>query len=109
MLSVKWRVEHAQVALEQSGAPPAEFLAADIYDSWMRCISLGLDTRRPPPPEFVTPSMLRQEQQRYSLVRGLALAEMHSLHLQICRLQFHDRLCDARRHAARYRVRQKLQ
>jgi transcriptional regulator of acetoin/glycerol metabolism len=54
----------------------------------MRCISLGLDTRRPPPPELVTLSVLRQEQQRYSLVRGLALAEMHSLHQQIAGSNF---------------------
>jgi len=32
--------------------------------------------------------VLRQEQQRYSLVRGLALAEMHSLHQQIAGSNF---------------------
>ncbi|MGB8397305.1 MAG: sigma-54-dependent Fis family transcriptional regulator [Bradyrhizobium sp.] len=74
--------------LEQRGAPPAELLSADIYDSWMRCISLGLDTLRPPSPEFVSPAVLRQEQQRCSLVRGLALAEMHTLHQQIAGSNF---------------------
>ncbi|NVN85531.1 MAG: sigma-54-dependent Fis family transcriptional regulator [Rhodopseudomonas sp.] len=83
MLVANRRVEKAWMVLEQRGAPPADFLTVDIYDSWMRCISLGLDMRRPPPPEFVGPAMLRQEQQRCSLVRGLALAEMHTLHQQI--------------------------
>jgi len=82
------RVENAWKTLEQRGAPPAELLSADIYDSWMRCISFGLDTLRPPSPEFVSPAVLRQEQQRCSLVRGLALAEMHTLHQQIAGSNF---------------------
>jgi transcriptional regulator of acetoin/glycerol metabolism len=54
----------------------------------MRCISFGLDTMRPPSPETVSPAFLRQEQQRCSLVRGLALAEMHTLHQQIAGSNF---------------------
>jgi transcriptional regulator of acetoin/glycerol metabolism len=54
----------------------------------MRCISHGLDTLRPPSPELVSPAVLRQEQQRCSLVRGLALAEMHTLHQQIAGSNF---------------------
>ena len=88
MLTASRRVENAWMTLEQRGAPPAELLSADIYDSWMRCISLGLDTLRPPSPEFVSPAVLRQEQQRCSLVRGLALAEMHTLHQQIAGSNF---------------------
>ena len=79
MLSAGGRVENVWMTLEQRGAPPAELLSADIYDSWMRCISFGLDTLRPPSLQFVSPAILRQEQQRCSLVRGLALAEMHTL------------------------------
>ncbi len=88
MLPATRRVETAWKTLEQRGAPPAELLSADIYDSWMRCISFGLDTLRPPTPEFVSPAVLRQEQQRCSLVRGLALAEMHTLHQQIAGSNF---------------------
>lgn len=88
MLPASRRVENAWMTLEQRGTPPAEFLSADIYDSWMRCISLGLDTLRPPEPEFVSLAILRQEQQRCSLVRGLALAEMHTLHQQIAGSNF---------------------
>jgi transcriptional regulator of acetoin/glycerol metabolism len=88
MLPATRRVESAWLSLEQRGAPPAELLSADIYDSWMRCISFGLDTLRPPSPEVVSPAILRQEQQRCSLVRGLALAEMHTLHQQIAGSNF---------------------
>jgi len=88
MLPANRRVENAWMRLEQQGAPPAELLSADIYDSWMRCISHGLDTLRPPSPEFVSPAVLRQEQRRCSLVRGLALAEMHTLHQQIAGSNF---------------------
>jgi sigma-54 dependent transcriptional regulator, acetoin dehydrogenase operon transcriptional activator AcoR len=88
MLPANRRVENAWMRLEQQGAPPAELLSADIYGSWMRCISHGLDTLRPPSPEFVSPAVLRQEQQRCSLVRGLALAEMHTLHQQIAGSNF---------------------
>jgi transcriptional regulator of acetoin/glycerol metabolism len=95
MLIADRRAENAWMALEQRGAPPAEILTVDVYDSWMRCISLGLDTRRPPPPEFVSPAMLRQEQQRCSLVRGLALAEMHTLHQQISGSNFMIALANA--------------
>jgi len=95
MLIASRRVENAWLALEQRGTPPAELLTADIYDSWMRCISLGLDTRRAPEPEFVSPATLRQEQQRCSLVRGLALAEMHTLHQQISGSNFMIALANA--------------
>src|SRR6202795_4974649 len=88
MLPASRRVENAWMTLEQRGAPPAELLSAEIYDSWMRCISFGLDTLRPPSPEFVSPAILRQEQRRCSLVRGLALAEMHTLHQQIAGSNF---------------------
>ena len=83
ILSVNRRPDSARQVVEQHGSLPSGFLAPDIYDSWMRCISLGLDTRRPPPPEIVSAATLRHEQQRCSLVRGLALAEMHTLHQQI--------------------------
>jgi transcriptional regulator of acetoin/glycerol metabolism len=88
MLTDSRRIDNAWMTLEQRGRPPADLLSVDIYDSWMRCISYGLDSLRPPSPEFVSPSILRQEQQRCSLVRGLALAEMHTLHQQIAGSNF---------------------
>src|ERR1700761_8025682 len=78
VLPASQRIENVWMTLEQRGAPPTELLSADIYDSWMRCISFGLDTLRPPEPQHVSSAILRQEQQRCSLVRGLALAEMHT-------------------------------
>lgn len=70
------------------GSMTADVLTPDIYDSWMRCISFGLDTRHPPPPEIVSMAVLRKEQERCSLTRGLALAEMHSLYQQIAGSNF---------------------
>jgi sigma-54 dependent transcriptional regulator, acetoin dehydrogenase operon transcriptional activator AcoR len=88
MLSANKTLEKTQMILAQQGALSVDALTPDIYDSWMRCISLGLDTRRPPPPEIVSAAVLRKEQERYSLTRGLALAEMHSLHQQIAGSNF---------------------
>src|SRR5258705_8379332 len=88
MLPARRRVENAWMTLEQRGAPPADLLSVDIYDSWMRCISFGLDTVGPPSPEFGSPAILRQEPQRCSLVRCLALAEMLTVHQQIAGSNF---------------------
>jgi sigma-54 dependent transcriptional regulator, acetoin dehydrogenase operon transcriptional activator AcoR len=88
MLSANKNHSFSQVGAGQYDAPSTDRLTPDIYDSWMRCISIGLDTRHPPPPEIVSLSVLRKEQERYSLTRGLALAEMHSLHQQIAGSNF---------------------
>ena len=88
MLSANKTLDRATMVLAQQGSLSADALTPDIYDSWMRCISLGLDTRHPPPPEIVSLAVLRKEQERYSLTRGLALAEMHSLHQQIAGSNF---------------------
>jgi sigma-54 dependent transcriptional regulator, acetoin dehydrogenase operon transcriptional activator AcoR len=88
MLSASRPLDGTQMTLTQQGSLSADALTPDIYDSWMRCISLGLDTRHPPPPELVSLAVLRREQERYSLTRGLALAEMHSLHQQIAGSNF---------------------
>jgi transcriptional regulator of acetoin/glycerol metabolism len=82
------RAERARTVLEQQGTVTADYLVPDIYDSWMRCIAQGLDCRHPPPPQIVSQAVLRREQQQCSLVRGLALAEMHSLHQQIAGSNF---------------------
>lgn len=88
MLSDNKSADRAHLALDQRGTLPADFLPPDIYESWMRCISIGLDTRRPPEAEIVSQATLRQERQKFSQVRGLALAEMHSLHQQIAGSNF---------------------
>ncbi len=88
MLSANRNVDRVHMTAGQQGSLSADVLTPDIYDSWMRCISFGLDTRHPPPPEIVSLAVLRKEQERYSLTRGLALAEMHSLHQQIAGSNF---------------------
>ena len=81
--SVTGAMSQAHIALETKGVPPAELLAPDIYDSWVRSVGYGLDMRRPPSIEMVSPAVFKSEQERHSLVRGLALAEMETLHHQI--------------------------
>ncbi len=73
----------AHVTLGARGSPPAELLAPDIYDSWVRCVDYGLDMLKPPPIEMASAAVLKTEQDRHNLVRGLALAEMQTLHQQI--------------------------
>ncbi len=82
------RMDPAHMMLERRGTVSADLLAPDIYDSWMRCIALGLDVDRPPPVAVAGAGVLRQEQERSGLVRGLALAEMHTLHQQIAGSNF---------------------
>lgn len=88
MLSANKSADRAHMVLGNQNSLSADVLTPDIYDSWMRCISFGLDTRHPPPPEIVSMAVLRKEQERCSLTRGLALAEMHSLHQQIAGSNF---------------------
>ncbi len=87
-LSLAERASQAHGILRKSGAVPSNLLAADIYDSWLRCVALGLDSTRPPPINVASPSELRSEQEQRVLLRGLALAEMQTLHDQIAGSNF---------------------
>jgi transcriptional regulator of acetoin/glycerol metabolism len=87
-LSVAERATQAHGILRQSGAVPTNLLAVDIYESWLRCVALGLDSTRPPSIDLASPKVLRSEQEQRVLVRGLALAEMRTLHEQIAGSNF---------------------
>jgi sigma-54 dependent transcriptional regulator, acetoin dehydrogenase operon transcriptional activator AcoR len=87
-LSVAERATQAHGILRQSGAVPRNLLAVDIYESWLRCVALGLDSTRPPSVDSASPKVLRSEQEQRVLVRGLALAEMRTLHEQIAGSNF---------------------
>src|SRR5215475_9166310 len=78
----------ARAALRRDGVVPTGLLAVDIYDSWLRCVALGLDCDRSPILEYVSGGELRAEQERRTFVRGLALAEMQVLHQQIAGTNF---------------------
>ena len=82
------RASQAHGILRKSGTVPNNLLAADIYESWQRCVALGLDLTRPPPIDMASPSELRSEQEQRVLLRGLALAEMRTLHDQIAGSNF---------------------
>jgi sigma-54 dependent transcriptional regulator, acetoin dehydrogenase operon transcriptional activator AcoR len=87
-LSVAERATQAHGVLRQSGTVPSDLLAVDIYESWLRCVALGLDSTRPPSVDSASPKVLRSEQEQRVLVRGLALAEMRTLHEQIAGSNF---------------------
>jgi transcriptional regulator of acetoin/glycerol metabolism len=87
-LSVAERATQAHGVLRQSGTVPSNLLAVEIYESWLRCVALGLDSTRPPSIELASPKVLRSEQEQRVLVRGLALAEMRTLHEQIAGSNF---------------------
>jgi transcriptional regulator of acetoin/glycerol metabolism len=87
-LSVAERATQAHGILRQSGAVPTNLLAAEIYESWLRCVALGLDSTRPPAIDMASPKTLRSEQEQHVLLRGLALAEMRTLHDQIAGSNF---------------------
>jgi transcriptional regulator of acetoin/glycerol metabolism len=87
-LSVAERASQAHGILRQSGTVPSNLLAVDIYESWQRCVALGLDSTRPPPIGMASPGVLRSEQEQRVLLRGLALAEMRTLHDQIAGSNF---------------------
>jgi transcriptional regulator of acetoin/glycerol metabolism len=87
-LSVAERATQAHGILRQSGAVPSNLLAVEIYESWLRCVALGLDSTRPPPIDVASPKVLRSEQEQRVLLRGLALAEMRTLHDQIAGSNF---------------------
>ena len=87
-LSVAERTSQAHAILRERGTVPNNLLAVDIYESWLRCVALGLDASRPPPLDMASPRVLRSEQEQHVLVRGLALAEMQTLHQQIAGSNF---------------------
>jgi len=87
-LSVAERATQAHGILRQSGTVPSNLLAVEIYESWLRCVALGLDSTRPPSIGLASPKVLRSEQEQRVLVRGLALAEMRTLHEQIAGSNF---------------------
>ena len=73
-LSVAERATQAHGILQQSGTVPSNLLAAEIYESWLRCVALGLDSTRPPSINLASPKTLKSEQEERVLLRGLALA-----------------------------------
>jgi len=87
-LSGAEQTNQARAILLRRGTVPTDLLAADIYDSWLRCLALGLDASRSPPLDMASPGLLRSEQEKHALVRGLALAEMQTLHQQIAGSHF---------------------
>ena len=81
------RVQAAHVALRDRGSVPVDLLAPDIHESWRLCIDAGLDPSAPRAVHYDDTGLQRARREN-SLLRGLALAEMHTLHQQIAGTNF---------------------
>jgi sigma-54 dependent transcriptional regulator, acetoin dehydrogenase operon transcriptional activator AcoR len=74
--------------LQKKGEPSAELLTADIYQSWTRCLALGLDPRRPPKPRVHSAARLDAARKAAGLARRLAMTEMRRLQEQFAGTSF---------------------
>ena len=100
LLSVDERLGRARSVLERRGEAPAELLA-EIAASWTRCLTAGLDPRRPPLHTMVDEATLRA-----TVSATTSPAASHSPRCTTStpdrRQQLHDRLRSTRRHPARH-------
>jgi transcriptional regulator of acetoin/glycerol metabolism len=87
-LSAEDRLFRARNVLEQRGIAATDLLPAPIADSWARCLAAGLDPAKPPPPQVVDETTLREARQHRDLLRRLALGEMDNLYHQIAGSNF---------------------
>jgi sigma-54 dependent transcriptional regulator, acetoin dehydrogenase operon transcriptional activator AcoR len=77
-------VAHAQALLARGDAMPAEGRPPpEILDSWVRCMSAGLDSRGAAPIAVVDGADLARRRERAEVTRRLAQAELETLAQQI--------------------------
>ena len=87
--------ERAHTILEHNGGLSPELLPADIYQSWERCLALGLNPRRRPEVRVEPAAKLAEAREKLGLARRLAVAELHGLHAQIAGTSFMIAFADA--------------
>jgi sigma-54 dependent transcriptional regulator, acetoin dehydrogenase operon transcriptional activator AcoR len=87
--------EQAHAILEREGELSPELLPADIYQSWQRCLALGLDPGRPPEVKVVADVQLQEARERLGLASDLAATELRTLHSQIAGTSFMIAFADA--------------
>ena len=80
--------ERAHAILERDGGVAPELLPADIYQSWERCLALGLDPRKRPDVRVEPAAKLNEAREQLGPARRLALAELHGLSAQIAGSSF---------------------
>jgi len=87
--------ERAHSILEREGGLSPELLPADIYQSWERCLALGLNPGRRPEVKVEPAAKLKEAREKLGLARRLAVAELHGLHAQIAGTSFMIAFADA--------------
>ncbi len=88
MDSAETSAERAHAILERDGGVAPELLPADIYQSWERCLALGLDPRKRPEVRVEPAVKLNEAREKLGPARRLALAELHGLSSQIAGSSF---------------------
>lgn len=88
LVSAEDSLSRARAVLERRGVAATELLPAHIAESWQRCLAVGLDPGKPPPPQIVDETTLREARQRRDLLRRLTLGEMENLYHQIAGSNF---------------------
>jgi len=88
MDSAETAAERAHAILERDGGIAPELLPADIYQSWERCLALGLDPRQRPEVRIEPAAKLNEAREKLGPARRLALAELHGLSAQIAGSSF---------------------
>ncbi len=88
LLHAEDRIGQARAALESNGLVATDLLAADIRDSWQRCLAAGLDPTAAPRIENVGADHLRRARDQRAMVHRLASAELRTLYQQIAGSNF---------------------
>src|SRR4051812_28968924 len=88
-LGTERQLAHARLLRARGSAlPPDGLPAADILDSWQRCVDAGLDFAAATPVQVVEAGELARRRERAAVVRRLAQAELQTLAQQIAGSNF---------------------
>jgi transcriptional regulator of acetoin/glycerol metabolism len=82
------KIERARIVLERKGVVPREFVSRQIFDSWNRCLEMGLDPTRKPEPEILGRHDLENCLEENRSLVSFAALEMQNLYQQIAGSNF---------------------
>lgn len=83
MLNFESQMRRARIVLESRGKPAKEFLNPDIYESWKRCIDMGLDPLSQPEQTLISNDELHEIKAENEAISYLAEGELTNLYQQI--------------------------
>jgi len=83
LLTFEMQIKRARIVLESKGKLASAFLNPEIYESWSRCLALGLDPTGQPEQKVISPSQLGEVKAKNEVLSRLAHEELKNLFLQI--------------------------